>query len=212
MLNYEDLLAELEASWAAVGLHEHDFVESFLPATHDRMCKVELFPPHDEPMIFENTPPWVELNYTWMASHQLESEGREVVHDPLELNWIYTVNVRGSHDRSDSELVRIVQQAFQRGFQRFYPLEALEMEPVAVDVRRTYQTENGKVRLAYIQLVTSNITDLSTFWAERDPTSLRTFLRIELQLAAAIISLLSDAFLPPSSRGSGGSYKSVDAA
>ncbi|NTV61977.1 MAG: hypothetical protein HGA65_00370 [Oscillochloris sp.] len=208
MLTYDDLVSGLEDAWRAVGLHEHAFIESVIPTTHDRTCKIELFPDHDEPMTAENIPPWLELGFTWSAVHQIISEGRELASDPLDLTWSYTVTLTNTLERSDNELVRMFQRAVHGAFVRYYPAEAAEMEPVAVEVRRLYQSDGQKLQIDSIQLVSITISDLFEQWADRDLSGLRALLMIEMQLAATIIANLSEAFTP---RGRGG-YRSVDAA
>ncbi|MEI6778321.1 MAG: hypothetical protein WCK70_15585 [Chloroflexales bacterium] len=208
MLTYDDLLSGLEDSWLAVGLHEHAFVESVIPATHDRTCKIELFPEHDEPLTSENIPPWLEIGFTWSAVHQLISEGREIPTDPLDLTWTYTVTLLGSQERNDIELVRMFQRAVQMAFVRYYPAEAAEMDPVSVEVRRIYQSDGQKLYVESIQLVSTTVSDIFEQWSDRDISGLRALLRTELQLASAVITNLSDAFPP---RGRGG-YRTVDAA
>ncbi|EFO80456.1 hypothetical protein OSCT_1681 [Oscillochloris trichoides DG-6] len=208
MLTYDDLVSGLEDAWRAVGLHEHTFIESVIPMTHDRSFKVELFPEHDEPLTTENIPPWLELGFTWTAVHQLICEGRPLPAEPLDLTWSYTATLGKDLERSDSELVRMFQRAVHSAFARYYPAEAMEMEPVTVEVRRLYQNDGQKLQLESIQLVSMTVSDLFEQWNERDLTGLRTILLIEMQLASAIIANLSDAFTP---RGRGG-YRSVDAA
>jgi hypothetical protein len=208
MLTYDDLVTGLEDAWLAVGFHEHAFIESVIPATHDRTLKVELFPEHDEPLTNDNMPPWLDLSYTWSPVHQLVSEGRELPLEPLDLSWTYTATVVGQHERSDTELVRMFQRAVHVAFQRFYPAEAAEMEPVSVEVRRVYSSAGQKLQLDYIQLVSSTVSDLFEQWPDRDIQGLRALLRVEMQLASMIIANLADAFTP---RGRGG-YKTVDAA
>lgn len=208
MLTYDDLVTGLEDAWLAVGFHEHAFIESVIPATHDRTLKVELFPEHDEPLTNENMPPWLDLSCTWSAVHQLVSEGRELPLEPLDLSWTYTATVVGLQERSDSELVRMFQRAVHSAFQRFYPAEAAEMEPIAVEVRRVYQSNGQKLELDYLQLVSSTVSDLFEQWPDRDMQGLRALLRVEMQLASAIIANLADSFTP---KGRGG-YKAVDAA
>lgn len=209
MPTYDELLSELESAWAAVDLHEHEYIESIIPASHDRTVKIELFPEHDEPLAYENTPPWAELNFTWSAIHQLRSEGRNIASEPLDLSWTYTVNVRGMQERSDIELVRMFQRAVQQAFERYYPAEAVEMDPVAVEVRRTYQSDGQRIRQEFLQLVSTNITDMSEQWADHEPRALRAILRTELQLVATIIANLNDTFFSPTGRGG---YHTVDAA
>lgn len=208
MLTYDDLVGGLEDAWMAVGLHEHAFVESVVPAAHDRTFKVELFPEHEEQITTETAPPWLDLSFTWTPIHQLFSEGRNLPVEPLDLTWTYTATVSQQTERSDAELVRRFQRAVHSAFQRHYPTEAAEMEPVAVEVRRVYAGGGQKLQLDYIQLVSSTVSDLFEQWQDRDVTGLRALLRLEMQLASTIIANLSDAFTP---RGRGG-YKSVDAA
>ncbi|MEI8306198.1 MAG: hypothetical protein WCF99_03935 [Chloroflexales bacterium] len=208
MLTYDDLVGGLEDAWLAVGLHEHAFIESVIPTSHDRTCKVELFPEHDEPLTSENIPPWLEIGFTWSAVHQMISEGREIPTEPLDLTWSYTVTLLGSQERNDIEMVRMFQRAVQTAFVRYYPAEAAEMEPVAVEVRRIYQSEGQKLQIDSIQLVSTTVSDIFEQWSDRDLTGLRALLRTELQLAGAIIANLSDVFMP---RGRGG-YRTVDAA
>jgi hypothetical protein len=208
MLTYDDLVTGLEDAWLAVGFHEHAFVESVIPATHDRSLKVELFPEHDEPLTSENSPPWLDLSFTWSAVHQLVAEGREIPAEPLDLSWTYTATAVGQADRSDAELVRMFQRAVHNAFQRYYPAEAAEMEPIAVEVRRIYMSSGQRLELDYIQLVSSTVSDLFEQWPDRDMPGLRSLLRVEMQLASAIIANLTESFTP---RGRGG-YRSVDAA
>ncbi|NJN15167.1 MAG: hypothetical protein HC822_02120 [Oscillochloris sp.] len=208
MLTYDDLVTGLEDAWLAASLHEHAFVESIVPASHDRACKVELFPEHDEPITSDNIPPWLDLTFTWSAVHQLASEGRELPLEPLDLTWTYTATLGGQTERSDVDLVRTFQRAVLTAFQRYYPNEAAEMEPVSVEVRRIYQQHEQRLRLEYVQLVSSTISDLFEQWPDRDLQALRSLLRHEMQLASAIIANLADAFSP---KGRGG-YRTVDAA
>ncbi|GEM_PF-511612 len=210
MLTYEDLVASLEDAWVAAGLHEHALVESVVPSVHDRSYRVELFPEHSDPLTAENIPPWVEVNFTWSALHQIRSEHRNIDSEPLDLIWTYTVSAPGMHDHKDSELVRLFQKAFHRAFQRFYPEEAAEVDAPAVEVRRIYQWDRAgqRPKPAYIQLVSTNITDLSEQWEERDPRVLANLIQTEVHFAGAFIRALADAFNP----GGRGGYRTVDAA
>ncbi|MCG8350303.1 MAG: hypothetical protein MI924_21265 [Chloroflexales bacterium] len=207
MLTYDDLIAGLEDAWIAAGLHEHALIESVIPASHDRNVKVELFPDHPEPLTEENMPPWVELSFTWSALHQLYSEGRDFAPEPLDLIWIYNVPVRGMIDRSDNELVRMFQRVVHAAFQRFYPAEAETMEPIAVEVRRIYQDDGQRLRSVYSHLVSTNLTDLSDQWANRDLHTLHNLMRTEAQLVSTIIHGLTELFAP-----NGRGYRSVDTA
>ncbi|MFV9503896.1 MAG: hypothetical protein AB4911_04945 [Oscillochloridaceae bacterium umkhey_bin13] len=208
MLTYDDLVTALEDAWLAAGLHEHAFIESVIPASHDRTCKVELFPEHDEPISSDNIPPFLELGFSWTPMHQLISEGRPLPPEPLDLTWTYNATLHGQQERSDLELVRMFQRAVQTAFERFYPAEAAEMPSVAVEVRRIYQPGSQRLQLDYVLLTSTTISDLFEQWPDRDAQGIRNLLRVELQLASAIINNLADTFLP---RGRGG-YKSVDAA
>lgn len=208
MITYDDLVAGLEDAWLAAGLHEHAFIESIIPATHDRTLRVELFPEHDEPLTNQNMPPYLELSFTWSPVHQLLAEGHDLPVEPLDLQWTYTVTVLGQTERSDVELARMFQRAVLSAFQRFYPAEAAEMEPIAVEVRRMYQGGPERLTLEYTQLVSTTVSDLFELWPDRDVQALRNVLRRELQLASAIITTLAETFNP---RGRGG-YRTVDAA
>jgi hypothetical protein len=210
MLSYEDLVDELEHAWISAGLHEHTIAETVQPDNHERLYRAELFPEHPDPLTEENMPPWVELSFSWTAAHQLYIEGRDIDPDPLDLAWNYTVLVRGPlREYGDIELVRIFQRAIYSGLRRFYPSVADESYAVAVEVRRVYHSGgNQRPRLAYIQLVSTNLTDLSEQWHTLDPMSLRQVLHNELQLVSAIIRALSEGFYPDGN----GSYRAVDTA
>lgn len=208
MLTYDDLVSSLEDAWLAVGFHEHAFIESVIPTTHDRTCKVDLFPDHEEPLTNDNIPPWLEIGFTWSAVNQLISEGREIPIEPLDVTWSYTATLMGNQERNDIELVRMFQRAVHNAFVRYYPAEAAEMEPIGVEVRRIYQSDGQKLFVESIQLVSTTVSDIFEQWENRDLAGLRILLRVEMQLASAIIANLSESFSP---RGRGG-YRSVDAA
>lgn len=209
MLAYDDIVDSLEEAWLAAGLHEHALIESVQPDALDRNYRVELFPEHAEPLSEDTMPPWVEISFSWTAAHQLRSEGRDVETESLDLIWNYMVLVRSAmRDRSDHELVRLFQKAVHAALRRFYPTEADEMGYVAVEVRRIYQSEASGIRQAYVQLVSTNITDLSDQWDDPDPMGTRRLLRNEIQLASAVIQSLSDVFNP----GGNGGYRAVDTA
>ncbi|NTW02854.1 MAG: hypothetical protein HGA19_16500 [Oscillochloris sp.] len=208
MLTYDDLVSSLEDAWLAVGFHEHAFIESVIPTTHDRTCKVDLFPDHEEPLTNDNIPPWLEIGFTWSAVNQLISEGREIPIEPLDVTWSYTATLMGNQERNDIELVRMFQRAVHNAFVRYYPAEAAEMEPIGVEVRRIYQSDGQKLSVESIQLVSTTVSDIFEQWENRDLAGLRILLRVEMQLASAIIANLSESFSP---RGRGG-YRSVDAA
>jgi hypothetical protein len=210
MLSYEDLVEGLEHAWNTAGLHEHTVAETVQPDTHERLYRAELFPEHPDPLTEENMPPWVELTFSWTAAHQLYIEGRDIDPDPLDLAWNYMVLVRGPlREVGDVELVRIFQRAIYSGLRRFYPNMADDPGTVAVEVRRVYHAGNNqRPRLAYIQLVSTNLTDLSEQWHTLDPLSLRQLLRNELQLVSAIVRALAEGFYPDGN----GNYRAVDTA
>lgn len=208
MLTYDDIVASLEDAWSAAGLHEHALIEGVVPASHDRTYRVELFPEHSEPLTMDNMPPWVEISFTWSALHQIRAERRDIAAGPVDLIWTYTVNVYDMAERNDPELIQLYRKTFQRVFQRFYPDEVLEQDPLVVEVRRLYQSDSQRLSAKYMQLVSANMTDLSDQWDERDTRILPELLHTELRFASAFIYALRDAFNPS---GHGG-YRSVDAA
>lgn len=212
MLNYDELVAGLESSWLAAGLHDHGIVESVQPDSHERSYKADLFPEHPDPIEADKIPPWVEVNFTWTALHQLIADGRDLKPtDPIDLVWIYNVIVSGPiGQRSDQELVRMFQRAVHAALHKFFPNEITETAPVAVEVRRTYHSDEQGTMMAYVQLVSPNVTDLSSQWTERDPHELRTILQNEVNLASAVIHALRNTFNPESAGH--GNYRSVDTA
>ncbi len=211
MLTYDDLVNALEDAWVAIGLHEHALSESIQPETLERTYRAELFPDHPEPLTEETMPPWVEVTFSWLAAHQLRSEGQHVSTESLSLIWNYMVLVRSAmHERRDQELVLLFQKAVRAALRRFYPGDADEMGYVAVEVRRIYQSDGQLAKLAYLQLMSTNVTDLSDQWDEHDPMALRRMVRSEVQLASAVLQSLAQAFTPT---GNGnGNYRTVDAA
>jgi hypothetical protein len=212
MLSYDDIVEMLERAWHAAGLHEHTLTESVQPDTHTRSYRVELFPEHEDPLTEENIPPWVEVEFSWTAAQQLRSEGRTIEPDALEIVWNYMVFVRSTmRTASDIELVRAFQQAVSVALQRFYPNGDERLDSVGVEVRRTYQGDGDRTRLAYVQLVSSNVTDLSEYWHDFDPTMLGRTIRMEVQLASAVIQALHDTF-SSGIRGINGGYRTVDTA
>lgn len=215
MISYDDLIDSLEEAWIQAGLHEHALVESVQPATLDRGYRAELFPEHGEPLTEENMPPWVEVSFTWSAAHQLRAEGRVRESDSLALIWNYMVLVpEARRERGDQELVRLFQKAVFSVLQRFYPGESEEMSHIAVEVRRIYQSDGQRNQQAYVQLLSTNLTDLSEHWQSTDPMALHRSIRTEVQFASAVIQALADVFGPDGQgTGSGnGGYRAVDAA
>jgi hypothetical protein len=209
VITYDDLAGGLEDAWVAAGLHEHALTEAVVPDAHDRTFRAELFPEHPEPLTDTTVPPWVEIAFTWTALHQLRSEGREGVgEDPLEISWVYNVPAHAQSERSDADLVRVFQRAVQAAYKVSFPEgEAAMPADLSVEVRRAYR---GSARRApvYVQLVSTNVTDLSDLWGESDERSLRDVLSFEVQFAALIIGHLAEVFTP----GGRGSYRSVDTA
>jgi hypothetical protein len=213
MITYDTLVASLEFSWVAAGLHEHELIESVQPDTFDRTYKAELFPEHPEPLDEDTMPPWVEIHFLWSALHQLRSEGHhvDVSSHPIVLTWVYNVLIRGDlRSRSDHELVRMFQRAVSKTLHQYYATETNSLTPIAVEVRRIYHSDQENTELAYVQLVGPNVTDLSDMWNERDPHALRNLLQSEFDLASSVIQALSSTFTPPSTRH--GSYRTVDTA
>ena len=210
MLTYDDLAGGLEDAWIAAGLHEHTLIEAAVPDAHDRTFRAELFPDHPEPLTDATMPPWVEIGFSWTAVHQLRAEGREELgNEPLEMSWAYNVPVHGIQERSDTEFVRQFRRAVQSAYGRLFPDGGpAESTDVAVEVRRTYTGESKRPVVSYVQLVSTNITDLSELWTVADPSTLRNLLVMEVQFAATVIAALAETFTP----GGRGSYRPVDTA
>ncbi len=208
MITYDELAVGLEDAWLMAGLHEHLLTESVVPETLDRIYRVELFPEHPEPLGETPTPPWVEMTFTWTPAHQLHAEGREISPGPIELAWTYTVDVREQSDRGDYDLTRAFNAAVRSALRRAAPDIPAPAEYVAIEVRRGYRSSNDKPMLAYVQLVGTNVTDLSDLWEDRNPDALREALRDELIIVSALLHALGETFAPS---GLGG-YRPVDTA
>ncbi len=208
MISYEELAAGLEDAWLMAGLHEHTLVESVAPETMDRLYRAELFPEHPEPMTPGNTPPWVEVSFTWGPTHQLHAEGQAIQAAPLELAWTYTVEVHSPLERTDLELARAFQSSVRAALRRFAPDVSAPVDYVAAEVRRGYRTTGDRPTPAYVQLVGTNVTDLSDLWSDRSQDGLRDALRDELLIVAALLRALGETFAP----GGMGNYRAVDTA
>ncbi len=208
MITYDELADGLENAWLVAGLHDHLLLESIAPESLDRTYRAELFPEHPEPLTEGSSPPWVELSFTWTPAHQLYSEGRELSPGPLELAWTYTVDVRAHGERSDIDLVRAFNAAVRAALRRAVPDATTPAEYIAVEVRRGYRSNGERPALAYVQIVGTNVTDLSDLWTERDPQALREALREELIVVAALLHALGETFEP----GGLGGYRAVDTA
>lgn len=209
MLSYDELVTGLEDAWSAAGLHEHAILETVRPDTHERLYRTELFPEHDDYLNEDNTPPWVEISFTWAATHQLRSEGRDAEEEALDISWTYMVLVHSSmRERSDRELVQMFQRAVQRALRRMFPTENENPISVPVEVRRIYRNEGAGPQVMHVQLVSTNVTDFSDHWDESDPRTLQHSLRVEVQLASAIVHALSDTF----SASGQGNYRPVETA
>lgn len=208
MITYDELADGLENAWLLAGLHEHLIVESVVPETLDRVYRAELFPEHPETLTEGTSPPWVEMSFTWSPTHQLFSEGREISPGPLELSWTYTVDVRPQGDRNDVELVRAFNAAVRAALRRVAPDASTPAEYIAIEARRGYRSSSDRPVLSYIQLVGTNVTDLSDLWDNRDPEALREALRDELFIVSALLHALGETFAP----GGIGGYRPVDTA
>lgn len=185
LISYEELAAGLEEAWLIAGLHEHAVVESIQPETLDRTYRAELFPEHPEPIGEGWSPPWVELNLVWTAAHQLHSEGRDIAPGPLELAWTYTVDIR-SFDRSDAELIRAFNGAVRAALRRVAPDLPPPADYIAVEIRRGYRIDEKPLPV-YVQIVGTNVTDLSDLWGQRSSEALRDVLREELLIVATLL-------------------------
>jgi hypothetical protein len=208
VITYDELAAGLEDAWIAAGLHEHAVVESVNPETLERTYRCEIFPEHPEPLSESISPPWVELSFTWTPAHQLYSEGREISPGVLELAWTYTVDVRNHTDRTDIELVRAFNTAVRAALQHEAPDIPMPSDYIAIETRRGYRTNGERPTAAYIQLIGTNVTDLTDMWDNRVDEALREVLREELQIVSALLRALGETFAP---NGLGG-YRSVDTA
>lgn len=208
MISYDDLAGGLEDAWIMAGLHEHAVVESVNPATLERTYRVEIFPEHPEPMTEQASPPWVELSFTWSPAHQLFSEGREIPPGVLELAWTYTVDVRNHTDRPDLELVRAFNTAVRAALKRAAPDVPVPSDYIAIEVRRGYRTSGDRPTQSYVQLIGTNVTDLTDLWDHRNAEALREVLREELMIVGTLIHALAETFAP---NGLGG-YRTVDTA
>lgn len=213
MLTYDTLVTELESAWVLANFHEHQLIESIQPDTLDRTYKADLFPEHADPLNEDNIPPWVELSFNWSALHQLRSEGHsiDVSQDPLAMTWIYNVMVRDPiRERTDQDLVRLFQKSVFNGLRQFFLAEQAETAPVAVEVRRIYHSDGQTTELAYVHLISPNLSDLSEMWNERDVNNLRGYIESEFAIAQAVVQSLATTFTPAS--GPHGNYQSVDTA
>jgi hypothetical protein len=208
LISYDELAAGLEDAWIAAGLHEHAILESVNPETLERTYKVEIFPEHPEPLSEQIAPPWVEMSFVWNAGHQLFAEGREMPAGILELAWIYTVDIRNHGDRPDLELVRAFNTAVRAALRRAAPDLPTPSDYIAIEVRRGYRTLSDRPIAAYVQLIGTNVTDLSDLWEARNAEALREVLREELRIVAALLHALGETFTP----GGLGGYRSVDTA
>lgn len=206
LISYEELAAGLEEAWLIAGLHEHAVVESIQPETLDRTYRAELFPEHSEPIGEGWSPPWVELNLVWTAAHQLHSEGRDIAPGPLELAWTYTVDIR-SFDRSDTDLIRAFNSAVRAALRRVAPDLPPPADYIAVEIRRGYRIDEKPLPV-YVQIVGTNVTDLSDLWGQRSSEALRDVLRDELLIVATLLHSLGETFTP----GGIGGYRSVETA
>jgi hypothetical protein len=208
VITYDELADGLENAWLMAGLHEHLVIESIAPETLDRTYRAELFPEHPELITEGAAPPWVEMTFTWNPAHQLFSEGRELPPGPLELAWTYTVDVRSFAERNDAELVRAFHGAVRAALRRVAPEATTPAEYIAIEVRRGYRFSGDRAMQSYVQLIGTNVTDLSDLWTTRDPDVLREALRDELIVVSALLHTLADTFTP----GGGSGYRSVDSA
>ena len=208
MITYEELAAGLEDAWVLVGLHDHAINETINPEALERTYRAELFPEHPEPLTDSTAVPWVEASFTWNPAQQLHAEGTQVSPGVTDLTWTYTIDVRQQTDRTDLELTRGFHAAVRSAIRRIAPEMATAAEYIAVEVRRGYRLSNERPVQAYVQMVGTNVTDLSDLWSNRQPEALREALRDELVIVAALLHALGESFAPTSIGG----YRSVDSA
>lgn len=208
MITYEELAAGLEDAWVFVGLHDHAVNETVNPELLERSYKAEIFPEHPEPLTEGMAVPWVEVSFSWNSAQQLHSEGMQISPGVTELTWTYTIDVRQQAERSDIELTRGFHGAVRAAVRRVAPDLADAADYIAVEVRRGYRLSNDRPVQAYVQLVGTNVTDLSDMWTNRQPEVLREALRDELAIVAALLHALGETFAPTGIAG----YRSVDTA
>ena len=208
MITYEELAAGIDDAWVMGGLHDHAINETINPEVLERTYRAELYPEHPEPLTEGMAVPWVEASFTWNPAQQLHSEGNQVSPGVTDLTWTYTIDVRQQAERSDIELTRAFHAAVRSAIRRIAPEMATAAEYIAVEVRRGYRLSNERPTQAYVQLVGTNVTDLSDLWTIRQPESLREALRDELLIVASLIHALGETFAPTTIGG----YRSVDSA
>lgn len=208
MITYEELAAGLEDAWAFVGLHEHTINETINPEVLERTYRAELFPEHPEPLGEGVTVPWVEVSFTWSPAQQLHAEGVQISPGVTELTWTYTIDVRQQAERNDTDLSRAFHAAVRAAIRKIAPELFTAAEYIAVEVRRGYRLSNDRPVQAYVQLIGTNVTDLSDLWSNRQPETIREALRDELTIVAALLHSLAETFAPSGIAG----YRSVDTA
>jgi fermentation-respiration switch protein FrsA (DUF1100 family) len=79
---------------------------------------------------------------------------------------------------------------------------------IAIETRRGYRTSGDRPTAAYVQMVGTNVTDLTDLWDNRNSEALRDVLREEFLIVSALLHALGETFTP---NGIGG-YRTVDTA
>lgn len=202
-LSYEELVNAFEATWAQVGLHEHDIVEYVTPATLERTFRATLFPDHGEPLTDANMPPWVEATVVWGPAHHLH-EGATLA-TPLEIQWNYTIPLPLSDKRSDQEFAKTAQMTIRQVVRRVFN-EDVAHEVLAIEVRRAFSPDGRTVSALHIYA--SGTSDISEVFLTPSSEMMHTVLREECSMAAALVLAFAETFNP----GSVGGYRAVESA
>jgi hypothetical protein len=208
-MTYDELASALEDAWMVVGLHEHVVDEQISAERYERSYRAELFTPHDEPLP-QPAPAWVEVSFRWGPTNYLRSNGHKDVVAPLELQWVYHVELNAAQARNDLELVRAFQGAVRAALRRVDPTEPPQNDYLDIEVRRAFAAQGDSLELESVEIIGSGVADLGDIVAASHPEALQDVVLEELTTAAAILHALQDVFSPVR-RGPSG-YRAVDTA
>lgn len=202
-LSYEELINAFEATWAQVGLHEHEIVEFVTPATLERTFRAHLFPDHGEPLTAANMPPWVEAMLVWGPTHHVH-DGADV-QIPLEIQWNYTIPLPLGEKRSDQELAKAAQTTIRQVVRRLFN-EDIGHEVLAIEIRRAFAPDSRTVSALHIYA--TGTSDISEVLLAMNHETMHTVLREECGMAHALVLAFAETFNP----GSVGGYRAVESA